>query len=60
MYSGTDLYYHDVFGRGNASDDFWQDYNTVPLEARIADKLRVALEGKTTQQTPLNLPFSTS
>lgn len=41
--SGTELYYHDIFGHGNASDNFWQDYNTVPLEARISDKLKAAL-----------------
>jgi len=39
----TNLYYHDIFGHGDASDSFWQDYNTVPLEARIADKLKAAL-----------------
>lgn len=43
---GVELYYHDIFGHGDASDDFWQDYNTVPLEARIADKLKIALESK--------------
>lgn len=37
------LYYHDIFGHGDASDDFWQEYNTVPLEARISDKLQKAL-----------------
>ena len=39
----TNLYYHDIFGHGDASDSFWEDYNTVPLEARIADKLKAAL-----------------
>ena len=42
----TDLFYHDIFGHGDASDDFWQNNNTVPLETRIADKLKVALESK--------------
>ena len=42
----TTLYCHDVFGHGNATDDFWQGYNTVPLETRIADKLKAALEAK--------------
>lgn len=44
--SGTDLFYHDIFGQGNVSDSFWQDYNTVPLEARIADKLKAALANR--------------
>lgn len=39
----TNLYYHDIFGHGDAADSFWQDYNTVPLETRIADKLKAAL-----------------
>ena len=40
------IYYHEIFGHGDASDDFWADYNTVPLEARIAGKLKAAMAGK--------------
>ncbi|MCR4659218.1 MAG: carboxypeptidase-like regulatory domain-containing protein [Bacteroidales bacterium] len=36
----TDLYYHDVLGHGSADDAFWQNYNTIPVESRIAEKLR--------------------
>ena len=34
--------YNEVFGQGDPGEDFWQDYNTVPVEARIAEKLRTA------------------
>lgn len=36
--------YHDIFGRGDADESFWQNYNTVPLESRIAKKLKAALK----------------
>ena len=35
--------YPDIFGRGDADESFWKNYNTVPLEARIAKKLEAAL-----------------
>lgn len=41
---GTRIRYHDIFGRGDADESFWQSYNTVPLESRIAKKLEAALK----------------
>jgi hypothetical protein len=37
-----DAPYNEVFGQGDPGDEFWQGYNTVPIEARIAQKLKDA------------------
>lgn len=34
--------YPEVFGRGDSDTAFWSGYNVIPIEQRIADKLRTA------------------
>lgn len=41
---GKRRYYHDVFGHGDGLDELWEQYNTVPVEERIATKLRAAMD----------------
>ena len=41
---GVKYKYHDIFSKGDADESFWQSYNTVPLESRIAEKLEAALK----------------
>lgn len=43
---GKDRFYHELFGADSGTDSLWQQYSTVPIEARIEAKLDEALSRK--------------